>query len=136
LILSPFEEPKLNTNANFYKFHPGYWVLVLIVALMASRSVIEFGRSSRLLQKPRWQQHLMEVCADNKNVCKSLAFIDSGTWWTSHMLVEVIPRKSTLDQGAEAYRLVDAALTNEQREFMQVYLRQEAAETKSTGGHS
>jgi hypothetical protein len=136
LIPSLFEDPKLNTNANSYNFHPGYWVLVLIVALMASRSIIEFGRSSRILQKPGWQQRLMAVCVDNKNVCNSLAFIDSGTWWTSHMLVEVIPRKSTPYQGAEAYRLVDAALTNEQREFLHVYLRQEAADAKFTGSHS
>jgi hypothetical protein len=122
------------TKRNSYRFHIGYWVLVLIVAVMAWRSIAEFGRS-RMLNSGGWQQHLVSVCQDNKLICKSIAFVDSGQWWTSEKKVEVTARKGSSDQGQQAYRLIDATLTQEQREFAKVYLLQDTSDSKPNGGH-
>jgi N6-adenosine-specific RNA methylase IME4 len=125
----------MSKNANSYRFQLGYWVLVLIVSLMAWQSITEFGRSARLV-KTEWLNHLTNVCQANKMVCKSVDFVNSDAWWTSQKMVEVTPQKATSAQGVEAYRLIDAALTSEQRKFLKVYLRQDAAGTTSTGDHS
>ena len=122
------------TKRKYYRFHTGYWVLGLIVALMAWRSITVFGRAARLLNSGGWQQHLVSVCEDNKPICKSVAFVDSGQqWWTSEKMVEVTARKGSSDQGTQAYRLIDATLTDEQHEFVKVYLRQDASDAKPTG---
>jgi hypothetical protein len=125
---------ELSTKGNSYKFHLGYWVLVVIVSIMACRSISEFGRSTRLI-KPDWLQHLSSVCEDNKPICKSVEFVNSDDWWTNQKMVEVTPRKATSEQGAAVFRLMDDALTNEQRKFLKVYLRQDSTDTKPTGGH-
>jgi hypothetical protein len=122
------------TKENSYRFHTGYWVLALIVAVMAWRSTTEFGRS-RLLSSG-WKQHLVSICEDNKPICKSVAFSDiERKWWTSEKIVEVTARKGSSDLGESAYRLIDAALTQEQREFVKVYLRQDTSDSTPTGGH-
>jgi hypothetical protein len=127
------KEFELSIKQNSYKFHLGYWVLVTIVSVMVWRSISEFGRSARLI-KPDWLQHLARVCEDNKPACKSVEFVNSNDWWTSQKMVEVTPRKATSDEGAAAYRLIDDALTYEQREFIKVYLLRDSSDTKPTGG--
>jgi hypothetical protein len=125
----------MSKSTNSYRVQPGYWVLVLIVSLMAWRSITEFGRSARLV-KTEWLNHLVSVCEANRSVCKSVDFVNSDAWWTSQKMVEVTPRKATPAQGVEVYRLIDAELTGEQREFLKVYLRLDATDAKSTGDHS
>lgn len=125
----------MSKSTNSYRVQPGYWVLVLIVSLMAWRSITEYGRSARLV-KTEWLNHLVSVCEANKSVCKSVDFVNSDAWWTSQKKVEVTPRKATSAQGIEVYRLIDAELTGEKREFLKVYLRLDAVDSKLTGVHS
>jgi hypothetical protein len=99
---------------------------------MASRSITEFGRSRRLI-KSDGLQHLVSVCEQNKNICKSVTMIATDDFWTSRKILEVIPRHGAVDR-VGAFSLIDGELTREQREFLKVYLQSDAAENKSKGG--
>jgi hypothetical protein len=126
------EHIDMNSKSNPFKIQIRYWLMVIVVSLMAWRSLTEFGRAERFL-KPGWQRQLTEVCNSDKTVCKSVAFDDRDTWWSRRVYVVVSPR---LDAGANeqvALQLVDSSLTSDQRNFLKVVLLNNANEAKQTG---
>jgi hypothetical protein len=141
-IASNTFEASKSTSSSGYAFHLPYWVVVTAIALMAWRSLIEFGLSARCL-KPGWQQHLVEVCAEDRTVCKSVTFVESDDWWSSRVQVAVTPQRvedgksaeatkgANRDKSYKAYQLVNSALTAEQHQFAEVVVRGAEIETNA-----
>ena len=121
-------------SSSGYTFHLPYWVVVIAIALMAWRSLAEFGLSARCL-KPGWQQHLVQVCSDSHAICKSVKFVDSDAWWSNRVQVVVTPQqfeggkgagetsRGNRDKSQNAFELVNSALTSDQHQFVEVVLR-------------